>query len=126
VTGGVTAVLRRAGKVAAGIAPAALMVRLGLPALGALVFLAVLAAGVTCWLLGSDAPGRPGQPGAAGLAGQPRLPDRRRRLRISTPGAASAPLALAAAPVADVGGYSILVPMSSRVSSCSTWKWDNA
>ena len=40
---------------AAGIAPAALVARLGLPALGALVFLAVLTAGVTCWLLGSDA-----------------------------------------------------------------------
>ena len=55
VTRAVTAVLRQAGKVAAGIAPTALMARLGLPALGALVFLAVLAAGVTCWLLGSDA-----------------------------------------------------------------------
>jgi hypothetical protein len=51
----VTAVRRRAGKVAVGIAPAALMARLGLPALGALVFLAVLAAGVACWMLGSDA-----------------------------------------------------------------------
>jgi hypothetical protein len=48
----VTAVLRWAGKPAAGIAPAALVVRLGLPALGALVF---LAAGTTRWLLGSDA-----------------------------------------------------------------------
>jgi hypothetical protein len=49
-------VLRRAGKVAAGVVPAAaLLAGLGLPALGTLVFLAVLAAGVTCWVLGSDA-----------------------------------------------------------------------
>jgi hypothetical protein len=40
--------------VAAGAVPAVVLARLGLPVLGALVFLAVLAAGVTCWLLGSD------------------------------------------------------------------------
>ena len=47
--------LRRAGKVAAGVVPAALVAGLGLPALGTLVFLAVLAAGVACWVFGSDA-----------------------------------------------------------------------
>ena len=47
--------LRHAGKIAAGAVPAAVLARLGLPALGGVVFLAVLAAGVTCWLLGSDA-----------------------------------------------------------------------
>jgi hypothetical protein len=44
----VTAVLRRAGKIVAGAVPAALVVRLGLPALGAVVFLAVLTLGVGC------------------------------------------------------------------------------
>jgi hypothetical protein len=34
--------------------PAVVLVRLGLPALGALVFLAVLAAEIVCWVLGSD------------------------------------------------------------------------
>jgi len=47
--------LRHVGKVIAGAVPAVALARLGLPALGAVVFLAVLAAGVTCWLLGSDA-----------------------------------------------------------------------
>ena len=51
----VMAMLRRAGKVAAGVVPTALVAGLGLPALGTLVFLAVLAAGVTCWVFGSDA-----------------------------------------------------------------------
>jgi hypothetical protein len=34
--------------------PMSLLARLGLPAIGALVFLTVLAAGVACWVLGSD------------------------------------------------------------------------
>jgi hypothetical protein len=38
----VMAVLRRVGKVAAGMAPAALVAGLGLPALGGLIFFAVL------------------------------------------------------------------------------------
>ena len=42
----VTAVLKRAGKVVAGIVPAGMVTGLGLSALGTLVFLAVLAAGV--------------------------------------------------------------------------------
>ena len=33
--------------------PAALLLRLGIPALGALVFLAVLVLGVICWIIGS-------------------------------------------------------------------------
>lgn len=46
-------VLRRAGKVAARAVPAALVTELGLPALGVLVFLAVLMTGVACWVIGS-------------------------------------------------------------------------
>jgi hypothetical protein len=47
----VTAVLRRTGKAAAGVAAAALVAGLSLPALGAPVFLAVLAAGMACWVI---------------------------------------------------------------------------
>lgn len=43
-----TAVLRRAGRVAAGVVPAALVARLGLPALGTLVLLAVLGVWAAC------------------------------------------------------------------------------
>jgi len=46
---------RHVGKVVAGAFPAVVLARLGLSALGTVVFLAVLVAGVTCWLLGSDA-----------------------------------------------------------------------
>jgi hypothetical protein len=46
-------VLRLAGWFA--LVPAALVARLGLPALAALVFLAVLVTGVACWVFGSDA-----------------------------------------------------------------------
>jgi hypothetical protein len=49
------AVIRWSGKVAAGAVPAALVAGLGLPALGVLVFVAVLAAGVSCWVMHSDA-----------------------------------------------------------------------
>jgi len=48
------AALRHVGKLAAGAALGGLMARLGLLALGVLVFLAVLVAGVTCWVFGSD------------------------------------------------------------------------
>ncbi len=51
----VATVLRWVGKVAAGAVPAALVARLGLPALGVLVFLAVLVAWVACWVFRSDA-----------------------------------------------------------------------
>lgn len=46
---------KRAGKVAVGVMSASLVAGLGLPALGVLVFLAVLAAGVACWVFRSDA-----------------------------------------------------------------------
>jgi hypothetical protein len=48
------AMLRHAGKAAAGMLPTALIARLGWPALGALVFLAVLGLGVICWIISSD------------------------------------------------------------------------
>ena len=50
-----TAVLRRAGRVATEVVPAALVARLGLPALGTLVLLAVLGVWAACWVLLSDA-----------------------------------------------------------------------
>jgi hypothetical protein len=37
----------------AGVLPAALLIRLGIPALAALVFLTVLVLGVICWIIGS-------------------------------------------------------------------------
>ena len=45
--------LRQAFKVAAGMAPAALVAGLGLPALGALVFLTALVLGAACWVISS-------------------------------------------------------------------------
>jgi len=45
--------LRRAGRVAAGMLPAAVLVRLGTPALAAAVFLAVLALMAACWVIAS-------------------------------------------------------------------------
>ena len=70
----VTAMLRGVGKVAAGAAPTVLVAELGLPALGGLIFLAVLVLGVTCWVIGSEDRTEPGQPGAARLEGRCRLP----------------------------------------------------
>jgi hypothetical protein len=46
--------LKRAGQVTAGALPAAVLAGLGLPALGALVFLAVLMLGVICWIINSE------------------------------------------------------------------------
>lgn len=46
-------ILKPAGKVAAGILPTAALAQLGMPALAALVFLAVLVLGVACWIIGS-------------------------------------------------------------------------
>ena len=46
--------LKRTTWAMAGMLPAAFLARSGLPALAALVFLAVLALGVTCWILSSD------------------------------------------------------------------------
>jgi hypothetical protein len=54
VMSAVMAMFRRACKIAAGVAPAALVAGLGLPALGGLVFLAVLALGAACWVIGSE------------------------------------------------------------------------
>jgi hypothetical protein len=45
--------LSRVGRMTAGILPAALVARLGLPALAAAVFLAVLALGAACWVIAS-------------------------------------------------------------------------
>ncbi len=49
------AVVRRVGRVAAGIVPAAALARLALPILGAVVFLAILVAAVACWVINNDA-----------------------------------------------------------------------
>jgi hypothetical protein len=46
--------LKRAGRVTAGIVPAAALARLGLPALAAVVFLGVLALGAACWVIASS------------------------------------------------------------------------
>ena len=47
--------LKHAGRAAAGMLPAALLARLGMPALAALVFLAILVLGVTCWIISDPA-----------------------------------------------------------------------
>lgn len=46
--------LRHTGKVAAGALSAALVARLGWPALGAFAFLLVLAARLACWVISDD------------------------------------------------------------------------
>jgi hypothetical protein len=53
MTGAVKTMLKHAGKVASGMLSAALVAGLGIPALGALVFLAVLVLAVTCWVISS-------------------------------------------------------------------------
>jgi hypothetical protein len=45
--------LRRTGRMAAGALPAALMAKLGMPALDAVVFLAVMVLAVICWVIAS-------------------------------------------------------------------------
>jgi hypothetical protein len=45
--------LKRAGRAVAGALPVVLLVRLGLPALAALVLLGVLVLGVACWIINS-------------------------------------------------------------------------
>jgi hypothetical protein len=45
--------LRRAGRAASGVLPAALLIRLGVPAIAALVFLVVVVLGVICWIIDS-------------------------------------------------------------------------
>jgi hypothetical protein len=49
----VISTLRRAGRVAAGMLPVAMLARLGVPALAAVVFLAILALGAACWVIAS-------------------------------------------------------------------------
>lgn len=53
MTGAAKARLKHAAKAAAGVLSAALLAGVGLPALGALVFLAVLVLMVACWVIGS-------------------------------------------------------------------------
>jgi hypothetical protein len=50
----VKTILKHAGGAAAGMLPAALLVRLGMSALAAVVFLVVLVLGVICWIISSD------------------------------------------------------------------------
>lgn len=52
--GVVMTVIRHIGKVATGALPAILVAGLGLPALGSLVFMAVLVLAVACWVLSSE------------------------------------------------------------------------
>jgi hypothetical protein len=47
----VKSTLKHAGQVTVGMLPAAILARLGMPALAALVFLAVLVLGVACWII---------------------------------------------------------------------------
>jgi len=54
VNGTAPTMLRRACSIAAGIVPAAIVAGLGMPALGALVFLAVLAIAAICWVIGNE------------------------------------------------------------------------
>ena len=46
-------ILKRAGRTAAGALPAALLAKLGMPALGALVFFAIVVLAVICWVIAS-------------------------------------------------------------------------
>lgn len=46
-------ILKHAGRTAAGALPAALLAELGMPALGALVFLAIAVLAVICWVIAS-------------------------------------------------------------------------
>ena len=46
-------ILKHAGWTAAGALPAALLAELGMPALGALVFLAIVVLAVICWVIAS-------------------------------------------------------------------------
>jgi hypothetical protein len=49
----VKATLRHAGRAAAAMVPVGLLAQLGMPALAALVFLAVLALAAGCWIISS-------------------------------------------------------------------------
>jgi hypothetical protein len=50
-----TRAVKHGSRTVAGMVPVAVLLRLGMPALAALVFLAVLMVGVTCWIISSDA-----------------------------------------------------------------------
>lgn len=52
--GAVKNIVKYAGQVAAGILPAALLARLGRPALAAVFLFAVLVLGVICWIISSQ------------------------------------------------------------------------
>jgi hypothetical protein len=54
VTGAVKAMLKCVAKAGAGVVPAGLVAGLGLPALGALVFLAAAVLGLICWVIGNQ------------------------------------------------------------------------
>jgi hypothetical protein len=54
VTSAARNILRHAGQIAAGAVPATLLARLGLPALVAVVSLAIAALAMTCWVLSSE------------------------------------------------------------------------
>lgn len=81
-------VLKHASRAAAGMLPAAFLARLGVPALAAVVFLAVAVLVVICWIISSDA--RTGRVARVMLA-------RRGDARCLAP-APSAPLAAPGAP----------------------------
>jgi hypothetical protein len=46
--------LRRVGRTAAKVLPAAALTKLGIPALAGLIFIAVLILGVSCWIIGNE------------------------------------------------------------------------
>jgi hypothetical protein len=50
---GAANILKYAGRIAAGALPAALLAKFGMPALGALVFLAIVVLAVICWVIAS-------------------------------------------------------------------------
>jgi hypothetical protein len=54
VKGGLTNMLKHVARAAAAGLPAALLAGLGIPALGALVFLTVLVLGVICWIIDDE------------------------------------------------------------------------
>ena len=111
------AALTRAGKVAAGVASAALVAGLGLPALGALLFLAVLVIGAACWVLRSDARTERVSRVLLAWRGNANSPGRRRHRRACAARAAAAPLALALVsrtqrvkPLLHIGNYGLADP----------------
>jgi hypothetical protein len=108
-----TAMLRRTSKAAAPIIPAALLAGLGLPALGALIFLAILVLVTACWVI--DDADRTEQVCRILLAGRGDTnclppPGRCRQARRS-PAIPASPLAHVAAQVSGPG--TAITPMHS-------------